>query len=77
MHGTIYYVAGHGDVYRVVTTVDSGSDSTPVRFEAVLADGQSIELLTPLVVGQPALTVLLHQTVSQVDEFKNSASVVN
>jgi hypothetical protein len=45
--GDAYYTVEH-DGYRVVATfATSGTDSVPVRFEAVLAPGQSVTFSTP------------------------------
>lgn len=61
VHGTVYYVAERDGAYYVVTTIDAGPDSAPVRFEATLADGQSLKFSTPSDVGQPAQTVSVHR----------------
>lgn len=66
VHGTVYYVAERNGAYDVVTTIDAGPDSAPVRFEATLADGQSLELSTPGDVGQPARTVSIHRISNRV-----------
>jgi hypothetical protein len=61
VHGTIYYVVERDGTYSVVATLDSGPASTPVRFEAMLADGQYVELSTPRKVGQAAQTVWIRR----------------
>ena len=44
--GVAYYTVER-DGFRVVTTLAQGEAGTPVRFEAVLAPGQSVVLSTP------------------------------
>ena len=46
LSGIAYYTVEH-DGFRVVTTLAQGEAGTPVRFEAVLAPGQSVVLSTP------------------------------
>lgn len=72
VHGTVYYVAERDGFYYVVTTIDAGPDSAPVRFEATLADGQSLELSTPRDVGQPAQTVSVHRVGGRVNISGNN-----
>lgn len=61
VRGIVYYVAERNGAYDVVTTIDAGPDSAPVRFETTLADGQSLELSTPRDVGQPARIVSIQR----------------
>lgn len=61
VHGTVYYVAERDGAYYVVTTVDAGPDSAPVRFEATLADGQSLKFSTPGDARQASRTVSVHR----------------
>ena len=77
VHGTVYYVAQRGGAYLVVATISSGPDSTPVRFEAALADGQSVELSTPRDAGQPAQTVSIHRAGSQVSVSESDGPNIN
>ena len=44
--GVAYYTVEH-DGFRLVATLGQGETGTPVRFEAVLAPGQSVVLSTP------------------------------
>lgn len=49
----IAYDTAERDGFRVVATLAQGKAGTPVRFEAVLAPGQSVALSTPRGVGLP------------------------
>ena len=44
--GVAYYTVEHDD-FRVVAILAQGETGTPVRFETVLAPGQSVVLSTP------------------------------
>ena len=44
--GVVYYTVER-DGFRLVATLEQGEACTPVRFEAVLASGQSVVLATP------------------------------
>lgn len=46
MTGVAYYTVEDSG-YRVVAVLSQGEEGTPVRFEAILADGQSVTLSTP------------------------------
>ena len=48
--GVAYYTVER-DGFRVVATFAQGEAGTPVRFEAVLAPGQSVVLSTPRAAG--------------------------
>ena len=48
--GVVYYTVEH-DGFRVVATFAQGETGTPVRFEALLAPGQSVVLSTPRAAG--------------------------
>jgi hypothetical protein len=48
--GVAYYIV-EPDGFRIVATVAQGETGTPVRFEAVLAPGQSVVLSTPREAG--------------------------
>ena len=48
--GVAYYTVER-DGFRVVATLAQGEAGTPVRFEAVLAPGQSVVLSTPREAG--------------------------
>ena len=54
--GIVYYTDDTGG-YRVVATVSSGHDEPPIRFEAVLAPGQTMTLSTPREAGRDPETV--------------------
>lgn len=54
--GIVYYT-DEADGYRVVATLASGEDSRPVRFEAVLAPGQTMILSSPREAGVAPETV--------------------
>ena len=54
--GIVYYT-DEPDGYRVVATLASGEDSRPVRFEAVLAPGQTLILSSPREAGVAPETV--------------------
>ncbi|MGD9511892.1 MAG: hypothetical protein AB7I59_17905 [Geminicoccaceae bacterium] len=54
--GIVYYTDEPGG-YRVVATLASDEDSRPVRFEAVLAPGQTMLLSSPREAGVAAETV--------------------
>lgn len=77
VHGTVYYVAGRDGAYDVVTTIDAGPDSSPVRFEATLADGQSLKISTPRDVGRPAQTVSVHRTGARVNISGNNGPSID
>jgi predicted aconitase len=48
--GVAYYTV-EPDGFRIVATLAQGETGTPVRFEAVLAPGQSVVLSTPREAG--------------------------
>jgi hypothetical protein len=50
--GVLYYVPD-ADGYHVVATVSSGERTTPLRFMATLAEGQSVVLSIPGKTGEP------------------------
>jgi hypothetical protein len=54
--GSTYYTAGP-DGFRVVTTLASGEDATPVRFVTTLQPGQRTTISVPRAVGETALEV--------------------
>lgn len=54
--GIVYYT-DESDGFRVVATLSSGEDRRPVRFEAILAPGQTMTLSSPRELGMPAETV--------------------
>ena len=56
--GTAYYTDEPAG-YRVVATLVSGETSVPVRFEAVLAPGQTVLLSAPRAAGEAADTVAI------------------
>jgi hypothetical protein len=51
--GDVYYTV-RPDGYHVVATFAERGTRPPVRFEAILAPGQSVTISTPRAVGQPA-----------------------
>jgi hypothetical protein len=63
--GIVYYTDEAGG-YRVVATVASGQDDPPIRFEAVLAPGQSMTLSTPREMGLAPETVEIVRNADQV-----------
>jgi len=56
LSGVVYHTVER-DGFRVVITLAEGEAGTPVRFEAVLAPGQSVALSSPREVGVAALAV--------------------
>ena len=64
--GSAYYVVAQ-DGYHVVATLQSGFASTPVRFNAVLADGQSVSVSIPGPVGTHATEVVFSRTANHLD----------
>ena len=52
--GIAYYTV-EADGYRVVATLASGAESTPIRYVATLISGQSIVLSVPQGFQEPAL----------------------
>jgi len=62
--GILYYTDGP-DGYRVVATLGSGEDSRPVRFEAVLAPGQTMILSSPREAGVAPETVEIVRVADQ------------
>ena len=56
--GTAYYT-DEPEGYRVVATLAAGEDTVPVRFEAVLAPGQTVLLSAPRAAGEAAETVAI------------------
>jgi hypothetical protein len=64
--GDAYYTVDH-DGYRVVATfAERGGATTPVRFEAVLAPGQTVKFSAPRAPGQPADAVEISRQNDQV-----------
>ena len=56
MTGVAYYTVEDSG-YRVVAVLSQGEDNSPVRVEAVLADGQSVTLSTPNEVNTAPTTI--------------------
>lgn len=56
LSGVAYFTPG-ATGYRVVVTLARGEATQPVRFETVLADGQSVILSAPREAGSAAQTV--------------------
>ncbi len=64
--GDAYYTVEH-DGYRVVATfAERGGAATPMRFEAVLAPGQTVKFSTPRAAGTPADAVEISRRNDQV-----------
>jgi hypothetical protein len=59
--GSVYYTDQDGD-YRVVATLSTASDNTPVRVVARLRPGQMITLSVPGFAGAPEQSVSLTRT---------------
>ena len=74
--GVAYYTAER-DGFRVVATLAQGEAGTPVRFEAVLAPGQSVVLSTPRGLGAPSDTVEIGREHNTVFVRKAAAAVTN
>ncbi len=74
--GVAYYTAER-DGYRVVATLAQGETGTPVRFEAVLAPGQSVVLSTPRAVGVPADAVEISRQADTMLVRKTAAALTN
>jgi hypothetical protein len=56
LSGVAYYTVER-DGFHVVATLAQGKAGTPVRFQAILAPGQSVVLSTPRAVGVAPLAV--------------------
>ena len=65
LSGVAYYTVEH-DGFRVVATLAQGEAGTPVRFEALLAPGQSVVLSTPRGVGVAPVAVEISRQGDQV-----------
>ena len=77
MSGVAYYTAER-DGFRVVATLaQQGEDATPVRFEAVLVQGQSVVLSTPRKAGAPAEAVEISRQADTVLVRKANAAITN
>jgi len=72
--GVAYYTVER-DGFRIVATLAQGETGTPVRFEAVLAPGQSVVLSTPREVGVAASAVEISRQNDRV--LVHEAVVVN
>jgi hypothetical protein len=72
--GVAYYTVER-DGFRVVATFAQGETGTPVRFEAVLAPGQSVVLSTPREAGAAPRAVQISRQNDRV--LINDAVVVN
>jgi hypothetical protein len=69
-HGTAYYVPEpHG--YHVVATLDTGS-ATPVRFDTLLADGQSARVSIPTGVGQSDIEIIFTRAAGRLVVRRNN-----
>ena len=64
--GSAYYVVAQ-DGYHLVATLRSGFASTPVRFTAILADGQSASVSVPGPVGTNPTEVVFSRTANHLD----------
>jgi len=56
--GIVYYTAEQ-DGYRVVATLASGAESTPIRFVSTLVPGQRVVISVPQGLGEPSIDVEL------------------
>jgi len=72
--GVAYYTVER-DGFRIVATLAQGESGTPVRFEAVLAPGQSVVLSTPRAAGVAASAVEISRQNDRV--LVHDAAVVN
>jgi predicted aconitase len=72
--GVVYYTVEH-DGFRVVATFAEAEAGTPVRFEAVLAPGQSIVLSAPREVGIALYAIEIRRRGDQV--LVQDATVTN
>jgi hypothetical protein len=55
-HGVVYFT-GDLQSYRVVATLASGEEGTPIRFVATLAEGQKFEISVPGGPGEEERTI--------------------
>ena len=55
--GDAYYTVENGGYHVVATFAQHGDAAAPMRFEAVLAPGQTLRFSTPNAAGQPANVV--------------------
>ena len=76
MSGVAYYTAER-DGYRIVATLAQGATGTPVRFEAVLAPGQSVVLSTPRAIGVSANAVEISRENDTMSVRRTTAAVTN
>jgi hypothetical protein len=76
--GVAYYTVERGGFRVVVTLAQRGEDATvPVRFEAVLAPGQSVVLSTPRGAGIPPDAVEISRHADTVLVRQGAAAVTN
>ena len=64
--GSAYYIVAN-DGYHVVATLQSGFASTPIRFNAVLAEGQSASVSIPGPHGTRATEVVFTRSADHLD----------
>jgi hypothetical protein len=64
--GSAYYVNEPGG-YHLVATLITGGANGPVRFDAVLADGQSATVSIPGPAGAPAQAVTFRRSADRLD----------
>lgn len=57
--GDLHYTVHPDGLHVVATFAERGEASTPVRFEAVLAPGQTVTISTPREAGLPAEAVTI------------------
>jgi hypothetical protein len=57
-NGALYYTV-EPDGYRVVTTLASGAEATPIRFVSTLMPGQHMLISAPQAVGLPSLEFIV------------------
>jgi hypothetical protein len=69
-HGTAFYIPEpHG--YHVVATLDTGS-SMPVRFDTLLADGQSARVSVPAGPGQQDIEIIFTRAAGRMVVRRNN-----
>jgi hypothetical protein len=73
--GDVYYTVRPDGFHVVATFAQRGDSATPVRFQAVLAPGQTIVFSTPRGVGQPSDAVEVSRRNDRV--FVHKAALVD
>jgi hypothetical protein len=73
MNGVAYYTVESAG-YHVVATLAGDDPTVPVRFEAVLASGQSVTLSSPRSAGLPPVSVEISRVADQVQIVESDAA---